>query len=72
VPYLQGYLTVEGTDAEDPLTGERIMPDWTKDKIIRVCLQFQDQNATTETGFWESYRWNLNYTFPNGYTNFTM
>ena len=71
IPYLQGALYVIGTNETDEETGERIMPNFTSENVLRICMQFQDVNQTKSKGLWESYRWVLNYTFPNEFTNFT-
>lgn len=47
------------------------MPNFTSENVLRICMQFQDVNQTKSKGLWESYRWVLNYTFPNEFTNFT-
>ena len=55
--------------AKTPKKSEKA-PEWDYDKDIRICLQFRKN--TTEENLWESYRWVLNYTYPNNYTNFTV
>ena len=61
---------MEGSGNKTDKNGDLIMPEWTYDKDIRICLQFRKN--TTKENYWESYRWVLNYTFPNNYTNFTV
>lgn len=37
-PYLQGYFYIEGTNETDPENGGRIMPDWSENNLLRVCM----------------------------------
>ena len=63
-PEFHGELFVEGTNDtyKDGEYLRRIMPHWTKDNVLRICLQFYDTEQTYEER--EMIRWVLTYPPP--------
>lgn len=63
--------TDDGT-AQTEEEPDYVYPRWTKQNVLRVCLQYWDDSKKNDTNFTiYQVRWILNYTFPMKFANWT-
>jgi len=55
-------MTIQGKNLENPIDGQSESPKWTNNNVLRVCMQYWEEDTSPFDR--EMVRFVLNYTYP--------